>query len=65
VPKKVKHVPVKKRWWSGHVNEKDLAKVIAKAEHEGWEYEELENHGWELSRKWVARFSKETKKEKS
>jgi len=49
---------VKKGWWSGHVNEKDLARVIEEAQREGWLYEGLEDHGWALDRKWVARFSK-------
>jgi hypothetical protein len=60
MPKQVKYIKVKKGWWTGHVNEEDLARVIEEAQREGWVYEGLEDHGWALDRKWVARFSKES-----
>jgi len=59
MPKQVKYIKVKKSW-RDHVNEKDLARVIEEAQREEWLYEGLEDHGWALDRKWVARFSKES-----
>ena len=59
MPKQVKYVKVKKGWWTGHVNEKHLARIIEDMRAEGWVYEGLEDHGWQLDRRWVARFSKE------
>lgn len=58
MPKEVKYVKVRKGWWSGAVNEKDLAMVINKYQKEGWVFEGVEDHGSFLNRKWMARFSR-------
>jgi hypothetical protein len=58
----VKYVDLGSSWRYGRVNEDHLAHVIAKEQEEGWNYEGIEDHGWILTRKWVAEFTKEKPK---
>jgi len=55
----VKYVDLEKSWWYGHVNEEYLTRVVSEAQEEGWIYQGLEDHGWIVARKWVAKFVQE------